>query len=1182
MVIATPIMAQYFEEIRAETKRAYAVAEQARKCGFDPELRVDVPLAANMAERVVGLISLVAPQLAHSTLTKRIKELEEEYALLDWRVALKIAEEVARERFCTFKNREEAMDVGIRVGFAYLTLGIVAAPLEGFIGLKLKKRKDGGDYLAVYYAGPVRGAGGTAAATSVILADYIRTVMGIGQYDPTKEEVERFIIEIHDYHERVTNLQYHPSDKEIRFLAEHIPVEINGDPTEEITVSRNKDLERVETNAIRGGMCLVLAEGIAQKSPKLWKRMSEWGANFNLKWDFLAEFLELQKSVKAGENLKPMQEGVPPNYTYISDIVAGRPILTHPMRNGGFRLRYGRTPISGFSAVSLHPTTLDVLNNYIATGTQLKVERPGKAATITPCDSIEGPIVKLKNGSVVKLSDMKDPKKIVADIEEIIYLGDMLISYGDFSENGHKLVPAGYCEEWWIREVEKAAVSLFGNLDEEKLSAYLELDRDIVSAIISNPLSIKPSFACAELFSTKLNIPMHPAFTYFWATITVEDLDALIDWMASARFDFNEKYITKIILPLSPKHQRAKRALELLGLPHEVVSSEFIVIKGDEASCLGSSLKLDDLSKIKKLAGNGHGNGKAAVLNIINMLAHFTVRDKCGTFIGARMGRPEKAKMRKLSGSPHLLFPVGEEGDRLRSFQSALKNGKIESDFPLFYCKKCEMEIIYPVCDFCKYPSMKMYSCADCGMDDKESCKHGKKKPYKRRALDIHTYFNRAIENLGLSTYPDLIKGVRGTSNKDHVVEHIAKGILRAKHNVFVNKDGTTRYDMTELPITHFRPKDIKTPLSRLRELGYTTDVFGKSLEQTNQILEIKPQDIILPLNENSLDESSKKVLYRVSKFIDDLLEKFYGQNRYYNLEKEDDLVGHLVIGLAPHISAGLIGRVIGFSDTQGCFAHPLWHAGLRRDCDGDECCVMLLMDALLNFSRQYLPDQRGAKTMDSPLVLTSQLIPSEVDDQSHGLDIQWWYPLQLYEAALNYQNPRDVKIEQIKHRLETERQYEQFGFTHSVSNMNGGVKCSAYKTIPTMGEKLRGQIEIAKRIRAVDVDDVARLVIEKHFIKDIKGNLRRFSMQQFRCIQCGEKFRRPPLIGRCTACSGKLIFTVSEGSITKYLQPCINLATEFNLPVYLVQTIEILRRRIESVFGKEKEKQSGLGSWTT
>ena len=252
----------------------------------------------------------------------------------------------------------------------------------------------------------------------------------------------------------------------------------------------------------------------------------------------------------------------------------------------------------------------------------------------------------------------------------------------------------------------------------------------------------------------------------------------------------------------------------------------------------------------------------------------------------------------------------------------------------------------------------------------------------------------------------------------------------------------------------------------------------------------------------------------------------------------------------------------------------------INTRCDGDEACVMLLLDGLLNFSRQYLPNQRGAKTMDSPLVLTSILIPSEVDDQSHGLDVQWHYPLQLYESALQYKPAKEVKIDQIKHRLNTEKQYEQFGFTHPVGNLNHGVKCSAYKTILAMDGKLRGQMEIAERTRAVDASEVARLVIDKHFIKDIKGNLRRFSTQQFRCVQCNDTYNRPPLRGVCLKCNGKIIFTVTEGSITKYLQPSLYLAKQYNLPAYMSQTLEIVRRRIEGVFGQDREKQVGLQGW--
>ena len=34
-------------------------------------------------------------------------------------------------------------------------------------------------------------------------------------------------------------------------------------------------------------------------------------------------------------------------------------------------------------------------------------------------------------------------------------MGDILISFGEFSENNHKLVPNGYCEEEWTLELKE-------------------------------------------------------------------------------------------------------------------------------------------------------------------------------------------------------------------------------------------------------------------------------------------------------------------------------------------------------------------------------------------------------------------------------------------------------------------------------------------------------------------------------------------------------------------------------------------------------------------------------------------------------------------------------------------------------------------------------------------------------
>ncbi|MEK6969739.1 MAG: DNA polymerase II large subunit [Nanoarchaeota archaeon] len=1666
---------KYFETIDSQVKQGYDLATLARKRGLDAEEIVSIPLAKNMAERVVGLVSIAAPQLTGTNITLRIAELEKEYGLLDWRVGFRIAEEVAKETFCTFKDKKEAMEIGIRVGFAYLTLGIVSAPLEGFIGLDLKKRKDGKEYFALKYAGPIRGAGGTAAATSVILADYVRVKMGYAAYDPDEKEINRYVTEIHDYHERVTNLQYFPSDEELRFMAAHLPVEVDGDPTEVFEVSNYKDLPRIKTNLIRGGVALVMAEGLCQKSLKLWKRLSKWGQTFGLEWGFLDQFLKVKEKVHAASSSKKedLPEGgkktVKANTTFIMDLVAGRPILTHPLGVGGFRLRYGRTRTSGFSAAALHPATLMVLEKYIAIGTQLKMERPGKGATVTICEILEGPIVRLNSGTVLQLKTEEEARQYNKEVEEVLFLGDILFNYGDFSENGQNLVPAGYCPEWWALELEKAIGVLFPKDSLQHAAKLLDLPKERLTELISSPLLTAPTEEEIFMISTQLTVPLHPSYLFYWKLVSGEEILLLRKWLQEGKIKTDEKGIKKIILPYQERNDfylKAKKIADFIGIPHEVINKESIIFNRKQALILSWCFNFKTQQELEKVELNLLSAAEKDGLEMINSFSCVSLKDKAGTFIGARMGRPEKAKMRHLTGSPQVMFPVGEEGGRLRSFQAALEVGKIRSTFPFYYCLKCKKEMIYPRCEDCGEKTQQKYSCRFCGDLEKETCRHGPANTYKSVDLDINYYFNKAQARLGEISVPDLIKGVRGTSNKSHFAEHLAKGILRAKHNIYVNKEGTTRFDCTELPITHFKPKEINTSILKLNEIGYTEDIYGQALIEDNQLLELKPQDLILP-GFDSIEESAPKVLFRVANFIDNLLVKFYGLKPFYNLKKEEDLVGHLVIGLAPHISAGLVGRIIGFSQTQGLIAHPMYHAGLRRDCfaydskiplydgkswklekigefveklnpqnivddfgtkaakvkglktigfnplkkktelvsikeftkhfpapileietklgrkikvttghkflvskklqlkrayelkvndklvlpynykipeedlpeinllkhlhekeyvcvrgvgkkvkllikhlggvskvakktkvspklihnyilrdsipvlflkqilaiagidlirftkraclgvkrdhikvpisirldkevleliglyiaegfarkkitgkgfyqvyvaaereevrvfvkktvkeyfglvpsekkedrvtfssrifydffvsilqagssayekkipplllnlpkerlghllrgyyegdgsvsagelkvscdtvsepliedlkfifarynipirvkkytkepgpkvtsfytkkkrkiplftankitissnfvsefnkyigfltkrkqdkltftlkkvspqgmkieydqmfvydpitsiqkiseettyclnvkhhhvfvngilskqcDGDEAAVMLLMDALLNFSRQFLPNTRGS-TMDAPLVITSVLNPAEIDDQVHGMDVVWKYPLEFYEATLEMKKPWEVKsgieqkkIEQLADRLGTEKQYEGFGFTHPVENFNKGVQCSAYKTLPSMEEKLFGQMEIAKKVRAVDMDDVAKLVIQKHFLKDIKGNLRKFSMQQFRCVKCNAKYRRPPLINKCSSCGGKLIFTISHGSVIKYLAPSLKLTEKYDFSPYLKQNLYLLKANVDQVFGREKDKQAGLGDF--
>lgn len=1142
---------QYFKHISDEVKRSYKIAEVARSKGLDPISKVETPIAISLAEKAVGLISVIYPQLQDERIVNRIIDLEKQYGQLTMSVCLGIAEDIAKEKYCKFENLTEAIDAGIRVAFSYFTLGVVSSPIEGYTGLKFNKTREGKDYFVAYFSGPIRSAGTTAGCVALMVIDYLRELFNFAKYDPTEDEVKRYVTENYDYHERVTNLQYLPSEEEITFLAKHIPFQIAGEPTEQREVYNYKDLPRVETNFIRGGMCLVFSECLAQKAAKAYRllKIAKENGFKSTGFDFLEEYVAIQKKKVKGSG---EGDGIP---TYMKDIVAGRPIYAHPGRSGGFRFRYGRARNAGFSATSVSPATMGISRNFLAVGTQLKIEKPTKGTAISMVENIEGPIVKLKDGSVVKPITIEDSNKIKDQVSEIIYLGDILFPLDDVINRNSNLLRPGYVEEWWNLELKKAGGSCENYFD--------------------------VNFSDALKFSEKYEIPLYPKYIYYWTQISYEQFLAFIDWIVHGKLSD----AGKIVLPYNSSDKErfsvGKRALEIMGCPHRVFLDHVLIDNLNSQALLQNlgiksfeNLERDFDYLVKKVPSEGN------VLEVVNSLSGIKIKDKAGDFIGCRMGRPEKAKLRKLTGSPHVIFPVSEEGGRLRSVQTAVEHGSVQADFPNYFCSICGDDSPYPRCPICTTLCKKRNYCIVCRKYSDSNCEEHptKNQPFSIRRVDIKKQFELAKKLIGarIDDLPIAVKGVRGTSSEDHSVEHLAKGLLRAKYNLHVNKDGTIRYDMTEMPISYFKPKEIGTSIKRLIELGYTKDVNGKNLENENQILEILPHDIILPACPDTLDEKADDVFFNITKFIDDELEKLYGLDRFFNSSNKEDLTGILFACIAPHICTATVGRLIGFSKTQAFFASPFMHAAMRRDCDGDEAAVILLMDMLLNFSKKFLPSHRGG-TQDAPLVLNIKINAGEVDDQILDL-VCGNYPLELYELAEQKKHSSEVKIEKVSDRLKNGQDtFTNLGFTHDCEDINGAVLNSAYKTLPTMHEKVGEQMDLCSKIRAVDTSDVARLVIERHFIRDIRGNLRKFSQQVFRCVGCNDKYRRPPLAGKCTSCGGKIIFTISEGSIVKYMEAALNLARTYKVSPYLLENLEIVQLDIQSIFGKEKEKQMTL-----
>jgi len=343
----------------------------------------------------------------------------------------------------------------------------------------------------------------------------------------------------------------------------------------------------------------------------------------------------------------------------------------------------------------------------------------------------------------------------------------------------------------------------------------------------------------------------------------------------------------------------------------------------------------------------------------------------------------------------------------------------------------------------------------------------------------------------------------------------------------------------------------------------------------SEQMCELRVQDIVVPWR-------SVDYLIRTSKYVDELLEKVYGLPAFYNVNRPEDLIGHMVIGLAPHTCAGILGRVIGFTRLRVCMAHPLWHSAKRRDCDGDEDSIMLALDAFLNFSKEYLPDQIGG-IMDSPLFIVHALNPKEVQRQAHELDVSFEYPLAFYEDSLKRAKSREVTdlVEIVKHRLGSEAQLQGFGFTVPTSNVNAGGSESVYKTLTRMTDKLKAQLRLAEEIAAVDARQVAEIVLTTHFLRDISGNLRAFATQSFRCKGCNRRFRRIPLKGKCTECGGELTLTVYRGGIEKYLEDARGLVERYGLSEYYGQRLSLIEQEIVSLFETGQDtKQTSLSKF--
>jgi len=790
---------------------------------------------------------------------------------------------------------------------------------------------------------------------------------------------------------------------------------------------------------------------------------------------------------------------------------------------------------------------MEVLGGFLAVGVQMRLERPGKAGIVNAVDSIEPPIVKLIDGSVMRIESPQEAKALRDKIQKILFVGDLMVGYGEFLENNRALVPSGFVESWWAQLLEE-------KLRDQKTSNEakpLNVSAERMHEFAKNPFSVRPRASEAIGLSQSLGIPLHPAYTHFWSQVTVEDIHYLREKLIHFLDESN----------VLPYDEKLKDILEQARMPHKMVAGA-IQLGEDDALVLRTILKLDDPGT--RVSGDSS-------LEALSILAGFPIENKAPIFVGARMGRPEKAKERIMTPRVHGLFPTGQAGGPRRDVIEASKKSVVTLELVDRACPKCGRWESRLRCPACGQETRMSVTCSKCGQASHNSSStcNGSLVSYRSINVNLVEMLEEAVGRLRLGKIEGSVKGVKGLINKTRMPEPLEKALLRAKSDVSVFKDGTLRFDASNAILTQFRPGEIGLSLEKAHEIGYTTDMDGHELSDSRQLCALEIQDLVV-------SEACGEYLLKVSRFLDDLLTAYYGMDKLYKASKREDLIGHLVVGLSPHTSVGAVGRIVGFTKASVCYAHPLYHAAKRRDCDGDEDSVSLLLDVLLNFSREYLPDRIGG-LMDAPLLLAPLLNATEVARQAFNIETITAFPLAFYEKTLVGANPKEIEdlVPTLNNARESSSGNWNIGFTHPTEDLDRARLISAYKELPTMLDKVKEQLDLADKIVAVKGEEVARKVLGTHILRDLVGNLRTFTSQRSRCSKCNWKPRRAPLKGVCVKCGGKLGPTVFKAGVEKYLQVAFDMVKRYNVGEYYRQRLDLIKVELDETFRPIEEDRT-------
>src|SRR5207244_125513 len=347
----------------------------------------------DLAERVEKAVGPVG-------IAERIRELVKIISREE--TALKVSEEIVLGSYGSFEE-EPAAEQAVRTALAVLDEAVTVAPIQGIYDVRIRRNDDRTRHLAIYFAGPMRSAGGTEMGMTMIVGDHVRRRLNLQPYKATESEARRFVEELRIYERAVARFQYRNSDTVLHDAMLRLPVEPNGVETDPVELPVNRNIPTMA-----------------------------------------------------------------------------------PTRGGGGPCRARNT---GLASVGVHPATMEILGGFLAVGVQMRTERPGKAGIVTAVDSIEPPVVRMMDGSVVRIDNPSEARAVKDRIDRILFLGDLIVGYGEFLENNRTLVPSGFVEEWWSQLLAEKMKTFEADTGVPSLS----ITKERLHSLDTTPLATKPS-----------------------------------------------------------------------------------------------------------------------------------------------------------------------------------------------------------------------------------------------------------------------------------------------------------------------------------------------------------------------------------------------------------------------------------------------------------------------------------------------------------------------------------------------------------------------------------------------------------------------------------------------------------------------------------------------------------------